>query len=97
VAIWPRLSFVPSGALIAPDYATRAGWYRETLWMPQGWPYAHPVQDVDADIKAIRAGRTSRTKVVPVKGEDPEEVDAEIAADLARERRLNATAGWREQ
>ena len=71
-------------ALIAPDYATRAGWYRETLWMPEGWPYSHPVQDVTADEKAIAAGLTSRSKLVLRRGEDPSEIDAEQAADNAR-------------
>jgi len=75
---------VLAGALIAPDYATRAGWYRETLWMPEGWPYSHPVQDVTADEKAIAAGLTSRTKLVLRRGEDPAEIDAEQAADNAR-------------
>lgn len=75
---------VLDGSLIAPDYATDPEEYRETLWVPQGWPYAHPVQDVDADIKAIRAGLTSRTKVVLGKGEDPEEIDAEQVADNER-------------
>lgn len=75
---------VLAGALIAPDYATRAGWYRETLWMPEGWPYSHPVQDVTADEKAIAAGLTSRSKLVLRRGEDPSEIDAEQAADNAR-------------
>lgn len=56
----------------------------ETLWTPQGWPYSHPVQDVTADVKAIRAGLTSRTKVVMAAGEDPEEIDAEQAEDNTR-------------
>lgn len=75
---------VLAGALNVPDYATRPNWYRQTLWMPEGWPYSHPVQDVTADEKAIAAGLTSRTRLVLRRGEDPHEIDAEQAADNAR-------------
>lgn len=60
----------------------------ETLWVPQGWPYSHPVQDVQADRLAIRAGLTSRTKKILETGEDPEQIDDEIAEDNARADRL---------
>lgn len=75
---------VLSGALDAPGYADDPDEYRDTLWVPQGWPYSHPVQDVDAEIKAVRAGFTSLTKVVLGHGEDPEETADEQVADNAR-------------
>lgn len=53
-------------------------------WMPQGWPYIHPVQDVEAKTAEIRAGLTSRSAAVREQGEDAEEVDAEQFADNAR-------------
>ena len=55
----------------------------ETLWVPEGGPYCHPVQDVDADVKAIRAGLTSRTRRTLAQGEDPESVMDELASDNA--------------
>lgn len=70
------------------DYENRRDEYVETLWVPQGWPYSHPVQDVTADIKAIRAGLDSKTAVVLRNGDDPEEIDAQIAADNERADRL---------
>ena len=73
-----------AGALDLPDYATRRSEYTETLWVPQGWPYSHPVQDVDADLKAIQGGLTSRTSVVLSNGDDPEQVDAENVEDNRR-------------
>lgn len=73
-----------AGAISAPGYADRAAWYRETLWMPEGWPYSHPVQDVTATKDAIAAGLTSRTKATLRRGEDPNDIDAEQAADNAR-------------
>lgn len=75
---------VLSGALSIARYADLREDVVETLWVPQGWPYSHPVQDVDADIKAIRAGLGSRAGVNLGHGEDPEQIDAENAADNAR-------------
>ena len=52
--------------------------------MPQRWPYLHPVQDVQAEQRAIRAGFTSRSATVAEHGEDAEEIDRQQAADNAR-------------
>jgi lambda family phage portal protein len=79
---------VLSGAIQLPGYAERRAELTDTLWVPQGWPYSHPVQDVDADIKAIRSGLTSRGDVVMSNGDDVEEIDAEQAEDNARADRL---------
>jgi lambda family phage portal protein len=57
-------------------------------WTAQGWPYLHPVQDVEAQTKAIRAGLKSRAEAVSEQGYDVEDIDAEIAADNARADRL---------
>src|SRR5690606_11185427 len=35
-----------SGAISLPDYATKRRDYLRTRWVPQGWAYIHPVQDV---------------------------------------------------
>jgi lambda family phage portal protein len=71
-----------------PDYDTNTAKYVDTLWVPQGWPYSHPVQDVTADIKAMRAGLLPRYDALLRAGEDPERVDEQIAADNARADRL---------
>ena len=42
------------------------------------------MQDVKADKEAILAGLQSRTATILSNGDDPEQVDAEIAADNAR-------------
>ncbi|XZG69247.1 phage portal protein [Chitinibacteraceae bacterium HSL-7] len=65
----------------------------DTLWVPQGWEYLHPVQDVDADIKAIDAGLRSRSSVITRRGDDPEAVDMEAAEDAARAKSLGLTFG----
>jgi len=75
---------VLSGRLQLADYSQRRAEYVETLWVPQGWPYSHPVQDVVADVKAIRAGLDTRYAAILRTGEDPEKVDQQNAADNAR-------------
>lgn len=79
-----------AGVLDLPDYADLRDEYAETVWVPQGWPYSHPVQDVDADIKAVQAGFTSRDAVVLANGEDPEQMDDQIARSNERADRLGA-------
>lgn len=73
-----------SGRLILPGYGENRADITRTTWVAQGWPYSHPVQDVDADSKAVRNGFTSRTQIVMANGEDPEAVDAEQVEDNRR-------------
>lgn len=79
---------VLSGALEIPGgaaaYQADPKAFRAVRWVPPGWPYLQPVQDVEAQRAAIRAGFRSRADVVSELGEDVEVVDAEIAADQAR-------------
>ncbi|WP_186193193.1 phage portal protein [Burkholderia gladioli] len=77
-----------SGAMSMPDYYRRRRDYFRVRWVPQGWPYIHPVQDVTAKRMEIRSGLASRSGAVLARGDDPEQVDNENAADLAREQRL---------
>ncbi|WP_369057255.1 phage portal protein, partial [Burkholderia gladioli] len=77
-----------SGAMSMPDYYRRRRDYLRVRWVPQGWPYIHPVQDVTAKRMEIRSGLASRSGAVLARGDDPEQVDNENAADLAREQRL---------
>jgi len=73
-----------AGALTVPGYADVRDDVVETLWVPQGWGYSHPVQDVEADTKAIRAGLVSRTATILSNGDDPEQVDDEQVIDNER-------------
>lgn len=81
---WIDRAFV-SGAITFPaDYATNRAKYAAVKWTPPRWAYLHPVQDIEADREAIRAGFTSRSSVVSEWGEDAEAVDAEQEADNKR-------------
>lgn len=74
-----------SGALPIPaDYLIDPEPWRAVRWSPQGWPYMHPVQDVEAEKEAVRSGFKSRSAVVSERGEDAAAIDAEQAADNER-------------
>lgn len=61
---------------------------RNVEWTPNAWAYIHPVQDAQSKIMEIDAGITSRSSVISSRGYDPEDVDAERAADMKREKKL---------
>lgn len=82
-AAWMDMA-VLSGALALPDYAQRRREYLRTRWVPQGWAYIHPVQDVQSRMLEVNAGFGSRSEMVLRTGYDAETVDAENAADQAR-------------
>jgi len=81
---WFERAFL-SGALPLPlDFIANPAPYTAVKWMPQGWPYLHPLQDVHAAKEAIRSGLTSRSAEVSARGEDAEVIDREQATDNAR-------------
>jgi lambda family phage portal protein len=81
---WLDRAFL-SGAIAIPfEYLADAEPWAAVRWMAQGWPYLHPVQDVEAAKAAIRCGFTSRSAVVSEQGEDAEAIDAEQSADNKR-------------
>lgn len=55
---------------------------------PHGWAYLHPVQDVQGKKMEVESGFRSRSSVVGERGDDPDLVDEERAADMDREQRL---------
>jgi lambda family phage portal protein len=74
-----------SGVLPIPmEYLANPEPWASVRWNPHGWPYFHPVQDVQAHKEAVRCGFESRSIVVSETGEDAEVIDAEQAADNER-------------
>jgi capsid protein len=70
------------------NYAQRRREYLRTRWVPQGWAYIQPVQDIQARMMEVNAGFNSRSEMVLRSGYDAETVDAENAADQARAQKL---------
>ena len=58
-------------------------------WSPHGWAHIHPVQDPTGKKLEVEAGFRSRSSVIGERGDDPEAVDDERAADLQREKDLD--------
>lgn len=61
---------------------------------PHGWEHIHPVQDPQGKKLEVEAGFRSRSSVIASRGNDPDQVDDERAADDARER-ANELGPWR--
>jgi lambda family phage portal protein len=79
---WAELAIL-SGRVRLPAGVT-IGQVARAKWVPQGWAYIHPVQDVQSKELEVRAGFKSRASVVSAAGDDVEQIDAEIAADNKR-------------
>ena len=86
-AAWLDMA-VLSAAIELPDYTRNRRAYLRTRWVPQGWAYVHPVQDVQAQAMGVKSGFISRSEVIMRQGYDAEVIDAEIAADKARAAKL---------
>ena len=88
--VWARWmdTAVLAGALDLPDYDQRRREYLACGWLPPKWDWVDPLKDARAEIEQIDAGLKSRTQALAERGYDAEQVDAEIAADKAREQSL---------
>jgi lambda family phage portal protein len=75
---------VASRALVVADYAAKRSQYLRVEWVPQGWEWVDPEKEVNASIKAIRAGITSRRRIVAKQGGSSEQIDQEQHDDNAR-------------
>lgn len=74
-----------SGALPIPlEYLNDPTPWSAVVWQPQGWPYMHPVQDVQAAIASMRAGLSSRSGEVSARGDSSEAIDLQQKADNER-------------
>src|SRR5690606_129114 len=85
--VWARWldTAVISGALALPDYEQQRRAFLGCSWLPPKWDWVDPLKDARAEIEQIEAGLKSRTQALAERGYDADQVDAEIAADRARE------------
>lgn len=80
-----RAAWADAALLAGVLTAAEAAEARRVTWVPQGWAYIHPTQDVQAQQIAVESGFTSRSRVITERGDDPEEIDRERAEDDQRE------------
>ncbi|RWR07705.1 phage portal protein [Paenirhodobacter populi] len=58
--------------------------YRAVRFVPPGWAWVDPKNEVEAEVAAINAGLKSREEVVAGRGRDIDELDEERARDRAQ-------------
>lgn len=87
---------VNSGVLTVPR-TTSENDLRRVLWVPERWEYLNPKQDAEAMVLEIDNKITARDAVITSRGDDPDEVDEEIAAGQQRESRLGIATPPRRQ
>lgn len=81
---WMDRAYLAGSLPLPADYILDREPWLAVKWIPQGWPYLHPLQDVQAAKEAMRSGLTSRSAQTAERGEDAEVIDAEQAADNER-------------
>jgi lambda family phage portal protein len=76
--------FVDAAVLAGKVSVAEADLARRVEWATHGWAHIHPVQDPQGKQLEVDAGFRSRSSVIADRGDDPDEVDAERAADKKR-------------
>lgn len=84
--VWRRVMFLES---LSGEIGDASG----VEWLPPRWAQVDPAKDVKADVAEIEAGLKSRTQAIAERGWNATTLDAEIAADRAREAGLNLSFG----
>ncbi len=84
--VWRRFvtMAVLSGALPARDFERNPTPYLAARWIAPGWDWVDPLKDAQAQVLALDNLLKSRSEAISERGLDPEQVDAEIAADQER-------------
>lgn len=85
---WFMPAAVLSGAIRLPGFAANPKPLMKVRWITPKWDWVDPLKDMQAEKLAVDSGFKSRSAVIESLGEDPVDVDNEIAADQAREQRL---------
>jgi len=81
-ADWFLPKAILTNALSAPGFDANPEQYTRAKHIPQAWQYIHPVQDVQSDREAVRAGFKTRGDVISERrGEDIDDVDARQAME----------------
>lgn len=61
---------------------------QQVVWQPHAWPWVDPAKEVKSTVDAIEANLTTKARVCAANGEDWEQVFAQRAEELAREKEL---------
>ena len=69
---------------VALPYRDLPRYVDAATWQPRRWAWVDPVKDIDAALKEADAGITSVSRIIREKGNDPDEVFAEIRRERER-------------
>lgn len=87
---WLDTAVLAEAIDVAPsDYLANQAGYQRAKWIPQRNDWVDPLKDRQAEKLAVDSGFKSRSDVIEAEGSDPEENDRRIAADKAREEKLD--------
>jgi lambda family phage portal protein len=73
-----------AGIINQRDYINNILLYRDVEWKMPPWPFINPVDDVKAEVLQIRGGLKSRSASIVERGDEPDQVDQQIADDNTR-------------
>ena len=81
--VWERFVTLEilSGRLYAPDFEVAPEDYLDASFLFPEWASLDPFKEAKADLLHLQAGVRSRSEIISARGRDPEELNAEIAAD----------------
>lgn len=80
-----REQWVTAGLLSGAITLADAEYARKVAWSPHGWEYIHPVQDVQGKQMQYDLGTLSKSAIISARGDDPDTVFDERAADKLAE------------
>ena len=87
---WLREAVLANAIAITPaEFLGQIRVYQRTKWIAPRFEWVDPLKDRQAEKLAVDAGFKARSDVIEEEGYDPEETDARIAADKAREEELD--------
>ena len=92
VEAWWMDAIVLAGAVALPDYAENRRRYICNDWIPQGWPYMHPLQDAQAAEKLIN-NNTTHSREGRKHSVDTDRALVENVAHRKKKQDLEAAAG----
>jgi capsid protein len=81
--VWERVVTLEilSSRLHAPDFERASEDYFAVSFLFPEWESLDPLKEANANVALLDAGIRSRAEIIAARGRDPEDVDAEIAAD----------------
>jgi lambda family phage portal protein len=83
-------AFLARAVATVPEFAALPGYAQDrraahrVTWHPQGRPFINPVDELTAEVIAVRAGFKSKSQVIREMGFDPEVIEREIEDENKR-------------